>query len=504
MQKQWIFLAAIALFAFCIFAQSFYVSSKGPFTLEAPQQGFLARPADVDPAVVASLQATVERLSGAIAAQTDLIQQLRAEVNARPSDAVPTPAPVVASRNVESTGTQRRQEVVERVTAAIQKRQAPIHEYATTNYMVYVEPMGVGIGNRINAVISAMLFALASNRTLLVQSSEFLDEFAPSFPWHIDNFDTVFTAEQRANRVNLLFECCNNNNKTWNDWLGQSGRPFVMNLDLGENSLFNNFICHDWAATYRDVKFLELSTNQYFAVAAINNPHYSHFMAPLFDNYEPMGIMARSMFLTAPHIRAIVDKFKESNAFASHYMAGIQIRTGHLKSNGHFQGDPIPLMMRFFHCADKAEFVYRQKVDDTRPSRFFLCGDDQKLIQELKQKLGDRVVTFSTDLLPTGLQDHVFIAYHRLVEILIVSECDNMVLSDFSTFSALASGLSAKRPYVMLQEGLCYERLNAEPCFTYSWALPYQSCYANVSAYQRDWAMCQHDFWRNDPWQPRN
>eukprot|EP01116_Phalansterium_solitarium_P022201 TRINITY_DN7246_c0_g1_i1.p1 TRINITY_DN7246_c0_g1~~TRINITY_DN7246_c0_g1_i1.p1 ORF type:complete len:644 (-),score=219.24 TRINITY_DN7246_c0_g1_i1:357-2288(-) len=460
--------------------------------------GFLALIAAF--ALVFIVQVNLYSGGGYVPLPSDLLQ--RACPDPAPRQAPSEPGSAVPAQLVSRVPvSDRRDRVSRRVADYIQSLQSRIHDYANTKYLIYSEPGGVGVGNRMNALTTAIMFAMESNRTFLIKRSEFLEEFSPLFPWHLPDFDTVFTAEQRASSFLFRFECCDMSNKTWLAWLEASGRPYVLDLDLGEGSHFNQMACDDWANRYKEYKFIEFRTNQYMIPFAMYNPHYTGLMQSLFETFEPMGVLARSMLILNPAIRSIIDKFKAKHEFDKYFTVGIQIRTYLFNRGRH---DPVNQINRFFHCADKAESIYRESIDDERPTRLFVCSDNQTMLGELKQKHGDRLVHFvASEDMPSGLDKRQFDAWLRLVEILIVSECNDMVLSDFSTFSTIASGVSSKRPYVLLQEGICVQRVNADPCFTYSWALPYQSCYANAPGYQRDWGLCQHDYWRTDPWAPR-
>eukprot|EP01116_Phalansterium_solitarium_P004766 TRINITY_DN15878_c0_g1_i1.p1 TRINITY_DN15878_c0_g1~~TRINITY_DN15878_c0_g1_i1.p1 ORF type:complete len:495 (-),score=159.62 TRINITY_DN15878_c0_g1_i1:101-1585(-) len=436
----------------------------------------------------------------ALQAEIDLLKSKLAAVSS-----VEAAAPV-AVRSMPAAGdTERRQRTVARVTQHIHAMQTGIHDYANAKYLVYGES-GVGVGNRFNAIITTMLMAIASKRVFLLQGTdfmtEFINEFRPSYEWYIPEFDKKFTAEQRKSHILLRFECCNGSNKTLIDSLAD--RPHFLNLDMSEGTVFNQIACHDWAATYADKKFISFRTNQYLAVMAMNNPHYAKEMNELFDGFEPFSIIAQSLLVLRPELQEFIDRFRPKHRFDEHFTLGVQLRFGLFRTSA---GDQLTKAGKFLQCADKINHDRVLDGVDSRPLKIFACGDNPEKLALLKQQYPelDIVSLQPEDMKP--FPNFTMLNYklsedqlYRLLDIWMLGECEDLLLSDLSTFGTVASGKRALKPAVMLTEGLCVRRLRSEPCNTYAWALPHQSCYKDVKAYQRDWGLCQTDYFRSDPW----
>eukprot|EP01116_Phalansterium_solitarium_P001388 TRINITY_DN11191_c0_g1_i2.p1 TRINITY_DN11191_c0_g1~~TRINITY_DN11191_c0_g1_i2.p1 ORF type:complete len:153 (-),score=28.32 TRINITY_DN11191_c0_g1_i2:100-558(-) len=147
-------------------------------------------------------------------------------------------------------------------------------------------------------------------------------------------------------------------------------------------------------------------------------------------------------------------------------------------------------------------------------SSFVISGDLhltllQTAIEVLRDRHGpDKTIFFtSADLSPHP--NFTFVNFYlsesdlaRIIDIFTLAECDDLILSDVSTFGTVAGGIQGRHPYLMMSEGMCIQRTRSDPCNAYAWALPYQSCYKDVAMYKRDYHLCQTDYFRRDPWQP--
>eukprot|EP01116_Phalansterium_solitarium_P022254 TRINITY_DN7282_c0_g1_i1.p1 TRINITY_DN7282_c0_g1~~TRINITY_DN7282_c0_g1_i1.p1 ORF type:complete len:472 (-),score=176.90 TRINITY_DN7282_c0_g1_i1:388-1803(-) len=411
----------------------------------------------------------------------------------------------------------RRQRTIERVTAHISAQQSKIHEYSTSKYLLYSES-GSGVGNRFNGLVTAMLFAIVSQRVFLLQApwwpSEFLDSLDPPYPWHIANFDQAFPgvkfrrqfdqSPESPDDAYLRFECCWGENKTLLAELKAKGVSFL-DLDMTEGSTYNELCCHDWPSKYGGHKFVTLRTNQYMLVLAQFNPHTKQLVDSLFDGFDPFGIIAASLLRFRPELQAVVDGLKAKYEFERHFMVGLQVRTGVFRT-----ADKKGQTLRYLHCADRITQQYSHaQAAAAKPAKYFICSDDQGLVSELRGTYGSQLVSVTSEDLPavpkfnsSQASGHGLTLSNlaRLVDIWLLAACDELVLTDVSTFGTVASGMAMRIPHVVLQEGVCIKRVKADACFTYSWALPYQSCYKDVIGYQQDWSICQHDYWRVDPW----
>nr|XP_025878702.1 uncharacterized protein LOC4330824 isoform X1 [Oryza sativa Japonica Group] len=358
-----------------------------------------------------------------------------------------------------------------------------------------------GLGNRMLALASTFLYALLTDRVLLVHAPpEFDGLFCEPFPgssWTlpadflITDFDGVFTMWSPTSYKNMRQA------GTISNATAEQSLPAYVFLDLIQ-SFTDAAFCDDDQQVLAKFNWMVIKSDVYFAAMLFLMPAYERELTQLFPEKEAVfHHLARYLFHPSNDVWGIVHRFYEAYLARADELVGLQVRV--------FPEMPIPF-----------DNMYEQIIR---------CSEQEGLLPKLGQTVvvtaanGSSVVAPSTKLtsiLVTSLfpdyYDRIrgvyharptetgeYVAVHQpshereqrtearghnqraLAEIYLLSFCDRVVTSAVSTFGYIAHGLAGVRPWVLLRppspvaraEPACVRSETVEPCLQ---ALPRRMC----------------------------
>ncbi|KAF0898257.1 hypothetical protein E2562_005846 [Oryza meyeriana var. granulata] len=359
-----------------------------------------------------------------------------------------------------------------------------------------------GLGNRMLALASTFLYALLTDRVLLVHAPpEFDGLFCEPFPgsswtlpadFPITDFDGVLTMWSPTSYKNMR-----HGDRISNATAEQSLPAYVF-LDLIQ-SFTDAAFCEADQQVLAKFNWMVIKSDVYFAAMFFLMPAYERELARLFPEKEAVfHHLARYLFHPSNDVWGIVHRFHEAYLASADERVGLQVRV--------FPEMPIPfdnMYGQIIRCSEQEGLLPKlvhTVVTAANGSSAVAPGGSTTLTSILVTSLlpdyYDRIRgVYHASPTETGeyvavhqpsheREQHTEARGHNqraLAEIYLLSFCDRIVTSAVSTFGYVAHGLAGVRPWVLLRppspvaraEPACVRSETVEPCLQ---ALPRRMC----------------------------
>ncbi|PUZ77771.1 hypothetical protein GQ55_1G400400 [Panicum hallii var. hallii] len=380
------------------------------------------------------------------------------------------------------------------------------------NYLILT--IHAGLGNRMLEIISAFLYALLTNRILLVDRyKEIGDLFCEPFPgtsWLVPSDFPLnyceFTQSSPESYGNML----QNKVAGGNTDRSLAGiRPHYVYLHLDGNYGFHDklFFCEDDQQFLQGVPWLIIRTDMYFVPSLFLIPGFQDELSRLFPEKDTVfHHLARYLFHPTNNIWYSVTKYYRSYLAKADKRVGIQIRIyetkGILQRNG-----PFPhILNQILSCAQNekllpeigmtegaaAETQNKGAAADTQNNRTIavLTTSLSSWYSDQIQKKYEEHPTVDGTTVKVYQPSHEEYQRSRnkkhnmkaLAEIYLLSMNDELITSGFSTFGYAAQGLAGLKPWIMFRsenhmvpDPPCGRAMSIEPCFHQA---PFYDCKA--------------------------
>ncbi|KAM3243964.1 hypothetical protein ACQJBY_055717 [Aegilops geniculata] len=366
-----------------------------------------------------------------------------------------------------------------------------------------------GLGNRMLALASTFLYALLTDRVLLVHApQEFDGLFCEPFPgsswtlpagFPIADFDGTFTMLSPTSYKNMKKAGTINGGDHPN--VTAETLPAYVFLDLIQ-SYTDAAFCEADQRVISKFNWMVVKSDVYFATAFFLMPMYRRELARLFPEKEAaFHHLARYLFHPSNDVWAIVRKFHEAYLAGADERVGLQVRV--------FPELPVPFETMYgqiMRCSEQEGLLpkaaQRNAAAPMRNASAVPPPDGRRtkvtsiLVTSLSPEYYERIRgVYHANRTETG----GYVAVHQpshdgvqhtearghnqraLAEIYLLSFCDRIVTTAVSTFGYVAHGLAGVRPWVLLRspspgtpaEPACVRTLSVEPCMQ---AAPRQMC----------------------------
>eukprot|EP01114_Cavostelium_apophysatum_P006449 TRINITY_DN1776_c0_g1_i3.p1 TRINITY_DN1776_c0_g1~~TRINITY_DN1776_c0_g1_i3.p1 ORF type:complete len:428 (-),score=91.35 TRINITY_DN1776_c0_g1_i3:926-2209(-) len=304
-----------------------------------------------------------------------------------------------------------------------------------------------GMGNMMQAAIACILYAMVAERTVVIDNVN--NHFIPPEHWPFvapeGSTDIVFHRED--------FDDICEKNKTDKCYGIFEVRPDTENLmcvNLKEH-LGNKKVIQVYGSWYYD----------YFGPYLTVNPHHKLY-STLPRNWYQM--LWDHFFDLKPEIRTRVDEFKKKNF--GKWNVALQIRTpvstpgAGPGGNDHWYAPELPAKELFFQAA---ESMSRSAPASYDKITWFIAAQNQEIVDWFVKNREGRVAWFEHK--PTVAYDMQDIEgkIAAVITFYLMSECDDIVVTDFSSYGHCAAGKGGLVPVACNQKGFCTRRLTAEP-----------------------------------------
>jgi hypothetical protein len=287
---------------------------------------------------------------------------------------------------------------------------------------IVVNPAGQ-LANRVMASVSAFLLGLLTDRAVYLSFApgyyaSLPDMFEdPGIPWDADAMPPAMRS---------------------------AGGPAIHMAEPFPPAPYVEYmVCKDLAEALASGDSITIASNQYFVPLMAHNPVYAARLAELFPEGDIFGAFARELFRPSAAVVAMKEAFKRQVGWADRYVVALQVRTGGDFTDRAFGQADWDLLSA---CG---ELMLPAGVDRSRAAIFVATDIEWSRDAALTQlaRTGLPVWEFGTFLrsnTPQGCQQ-------AFVDILLLSEANDVVTTPWSTFGYFAVGLTRKRPVVLTQ-----------------------------------------------------
>ncbi|XP_037408838.1 probable fucosyltransferase 8 [Triticum dicoccoides] len=367
----------------------------------------------------------------------------------------------------------------------------------TCKYVVWIPTEG--LGNRMLSLVSTFLYALLTDRVLLVhEPPEMEGLFCEPFPgttWLLPPADfphkldaAAFSSRSKESYVNML-----HNNIIRYGYDAQVLPAYVyLHLEtvflLTESiklRLQNHTFCEEDHRLLNKFDWMVVKSDNYFAVALFMMPMYRRELERMFPAKGAVfHHLGRYLLRPGNRVWGMVDRFFEG------YLAGADERLGmHVRNKQIFPVPPEIMFKQILRCAREHHLLPQVLATSEPPT-----AEVKKkkavavLMLSLKPEYHDKLhamyytnATVAGDMVVSvhqpshdGEQQSDARAHNEraLAEIYLLSFCDRMVTTGWSTFGYVAQALAGIRPWMLLPvnrskmraDVACVRPPSVEPC----------------------------------------
>ncbi|XP_062218837.1 galactoside 2-alpha-L-fucosyltransferase-like isoform X2 [Phragmites australis] len=364
------------------------------------------------------------------------------------------------------------------------------HDDADCRYLVYINYRG--LGNRMLAIASAFLYAVLTERVLLVDGGkEVADLFCEPFPgttwllpragWRSPLRRLVgYDGGSKESLGNMLQSGAVVVSADGNaSWSSPQPPPYVY-LHLAGGYGFHDklFFCGAHQRLLRGVPWLLMRTDNYIVPGLfLMSPFRGELEAMFPEKDAAFYHLGRYLFHPTNAVWHAVTSYYRSTLAAADRRVGIQIRVFHKKQ------PPQRVLDQLLSCVRDEKLIPETIAgNDTLSHAIMVTSLSSWYYERIKGEYGGRVAGGVHQPSHEGRQRWEDTAHNMraLSEMYLLSMCDVLVTSGYSTFGYVAQVLAGLRPWVMARppmwaddwtEGLdpqalpCQRAASIEPCF---------------------------------------
>ncbi|XP_072992055.1 galactoside 2-alpha-L-fucosyltransferase-like [Typha latifolia] len=358
------------------------------------------------------------------------------------------------------------------------------------NYVVW-SPFN-GLGNRMLTITSAFLYALLTNRVLLIhQTDDLADLFCEPFPgttWVLPSADFpvkdlggLHLGSERS-YGNLMKD---KRIKTSDGVMAESMPPYVyLHLEHDYQHLDRLFFCDHDQHVLGKVNWLLLKSDMYFVPGLFLIPQFEDELRWLFPERETVfHHLGRYLFHPTNSVWGMITRYYISYLAKAEEKVGIQIRT--------FSRHPISsddFFDQILACARQGNLLPDIDANVSFPAtKDAAIRTKAVLVTSLYSTYSDKLRSmYYEHTTSSGEVISVYQPSHEeqqnsekqshnqkaLAEIFLLSYCDVLITSGWSTFGYLGQGLAGLKPWILLSpkekkapEPPCRRAMSMEPCF---------------------------------------
>ncbi|CAA7037856.1 unnamed protein product [Microthlaspi erraticum] len=365
-------------------------------------------------------------------------------------------------------------------------------------YVVWMEFSG--LGNRIISIASAFLYAMLTDRVLLVEGGEQLDDlFCEPFLDTTWLLPKDFTLTHQFNGFGQDSAQCHGDmlkRKLINESSVSSLSHLYLHLAHDYNEHDKMFFCGEDQSLLKNVPWLIMRTNNFFAPSLFLIPSFQEELGSMFpDKGTVFHHLGRYLFHPSNHVWGLITRYYQAYLAKADERIGLQIRVFDEKS-----GVSPQVTKQIVSCVQNEELL--PKLSKSREQQKQPSEEEEV---KLKAVLVTSLTTGCFEILktmywetPTVTRDVVAIHQpshegHQQTEKLmhnrkawaemyLLSLTDKLVISAWSTFGYVAQGLGGSRAWILYKQENqtalnppCGRAMSSDPCFH---APPYYDCKA--------------------------
>lgn len=349
-----------------------------------------------------------------------------------------------------------------------------------------VEP-GAGLGNKVLSVVSAMVYAVVTQRILLVPAATavpgvFCEPFAGS-SWEIDP-DSVWSEGKTRGDLWLSID------EMYHRIDGRGNGTHVVDEAVYASATTERwdfqphprFFCDTEQAIYSNVDWIGFRNNLYYVPKLFAVPSFRPVLESLFPDRAVLAHLLRTLMLPCDSVWGRVKQVHDAHFRHADRRVGVQLRYFHgradfdaLHRENEDHVEQCLVQNRFLPDPAHARPPHETHVRPMNVTTVLVTSLYQSLFDRLTKDFvrtsldsGDAVGV--VQLTHEGDQFYgVEVDRQALVEILSLSLTDHLILTPLSTFGALAQGYGSLTPwYIDLRRDTptpCVRALSPEACY---------------------------------------
>ncbi|XP_072953314.1 probable fucosyltransferase 8 isoform X2 [Typha angustifolia] len=357
------------------------------------------------------------------------------------------------------------------------------------NYVVWT-PFN-GLGNRMLTIVSAFLYALLTNRVLLIHvTDDLVDLFCEPFPgtsWVLPSdfilmkdFSNLHLGSPQSYGSMLKNKVISNH---VNATTGSLPASVYLHLEHDYQHFDRLFFCENDQLVLEKVNWLVLQSDIYFVPSLFLMPQHKDELEQLFPAKDTVfHHLGRYLFHPTNSIWGMVTRYYNSYLAEAEERIGLQIRI--------FSRTPISFdgfFDQIVSCFLKENLLPNITLQEQLPSSANMVRSKAVLVTSLYSKYSEKMKSmYYEHPTTTGEVISIYQPTHEeeqhteqqshnqkaLAEIYLLSLCDVLVTSAWSTFGYVGQSLAGLKPWILLSpqhekapSPPCLRAMSMEPCF---------------------------------------
>ncbi|KAJ8756111.1 hypothetical protein K2173_024658 [Erythroxylum novogranatense] len=359
-----------------------------------------------------------------------------------------------------------------------------VNQTSKCNYIVWMPANG--LGNRMVSMVSSFLYALLTNRILLVDfGRDMRDLFCEPFPkssWLLPSHFPL-KREFGNDKVRHSHSVGSLMKKAANAGMETIPPYLFLNLNHGGDDEDRIFYCDKTQDHLQNIPWLLLLSDQYFVPSFFLLPSFEEEVKKLFPEKETVFYhLGHYIFNPSNHIWGLITRFYEAYLAGADQRIGLQVRVFNPKSTPR-----QTVLDQILACGKKEELLPQidTQISAARPTQ---NGTSKAiLVTSLYPEFYENIKNmYWTNPTLTGEAVGVYQPSHEAyqhfgdnmhnmkawAEIYLLSLSNVLVTSAWSTFGYVAQGLGGLKPWFLyktndqhIPDPPCGRDISREPCF---------------------------------------
>ncbi|KAF7814512.1 putative fucosyltransferase 8 isoform X1 [Senna tora] len=338
-----------------------------------------------------------------------------------------------------------------------------------------------GLGNRMITLAAAFLYAILTDRVLLVRfGSDMAGLFCEPFPdssWLLPQKFPYRKEWKHVETYEGMLNKTKNSKELWPSFL-------ILNLQHAHDRHNNFFHCDRSQGLLHKVPVLILRSDQYFAPSLFMVPSFEQELSKMFPEKDTVfHHLGRYLFHPSNEAWDLITRFYQAHLAKAKERIGLQIRVYNTHKSPH-----ETVIKEILACTYKHKLLPELEMQSSVTSPMKNTSK-AVLVASLYPEYGEKLrAMYLNNTTVTGEVVRVFQPSHEQrqnsndnmhnikawTEIYLLSLCDALITSPRSTFGYVAQGLRGLKPWIwqkvfgdQISDPPCQQAMSMEPCFHY-------------------------------------
>eukprot|EP00752_Nemacystus_decipiens_P003326 g3077.t1 len=366
---------------------------------------------------------------------------------------------------------------------------ASLHNSATASpmdakYVLYEMPGNTTLAQSLFGLTSTYLFALMSERVLLVQ---WTDDFEFQGSTYADGGNsTTADSSGGADRTSSLEETFLDPGFYWSwerfedrwlNYFGYAEEDLVHTVvDVVEN--YNSLVCDDLNMFMEDTQFIKITNTEYFAPLLTVNQHASHTVLEEIPSVDTFASLSNWLMRPVPTVTTAVRRFRE-RYFEDNYVIVMEMDVLPETSGGSVM--PAAQQQLFFREASDASYRARGNLTPEQQGIVVLVvTDDEEGLRTRLADLGQESLGAAGVFAITGPRGYgTTRILTELQQAWLLGYGDVSIVSPASAIGVLGHARMSLSPIVIVDSNTAHQSTSSQPCLADVGRVQEASCFSS-------------------------